>query len=159
MAIGWNIAIGNGMIGVQGSGNDGHDQDPETNHLETPGDAYNVITVGAVDENSHITGFSSDGPTTDGRVKPEILGRGLETFTVSGHNKNFYTTASGVSMATPLVAGGIACIMQAYKGWSIDKIRSAVFETGNYFRKHGTWDSTYIQGYGIPDFSIVLNEK
>jgi len=159
MSIGWNIATGNGVIGVQGGGNAGHDNNPETNHLETPADAYDVITVGAVDRYGFIARFSSDGPTADGRLKPEILGRGLETFTVSGHDHNLYTTASGVSVATPLVAGGITCILQAHPEWSVEEIRKNLFRTGHYFREAGTWDTTFVQGYGIPDFSLMLPEK
>ncbi len=159
MSTGWNIATGNGVIGVQGGGNAGHDNNPETNHLETPADAYDVITVGAVDQYGFITRFSADGPTTDGRVKPEILGRGLDTFTVSGHDHNLYTTASGVSVATPLVAGGIACILQARPEWSVEEIRSNLFKTGHYFREAGTWDTTFVQGYGIPDFSLMVTGK
>jgi serine protease AprX len=159
MSIGWNIATGNGVIGVQGGGNAGHDSNPETNHLETPADAYDVITVGAVDRYGFIARFSSDGPTADGRLKPEILGRGLETYTVSGHDHNLYTTASGASIATPLVAGAIACILQAYPEWSVEELRTNLFKTGHYFREHGTWDTTFVQGYGIPDFSLMLTEK
>lgn len=159
MAKGWSIATGNGMIGVEGSGNAGHDKNPRTNHLETPGDAFKVITVGAVDKYSRIAGFSSDGPTTDGRIKPEILGRGLDTYTVSGHERNLYTTASGVSMATPLVAGGIACILQAHREWNVDEIRVNTFKTGSFYKQHNTWDSTYVHGYGIPDFLQVLKNE
>ncbi len=158
MSIGWNIATGNGVIGVQGAGNAGHDLDPETNHLETPGDAYDVITVGVVDRSGHIARFSSDGPTADGRVKPELLGRGVETFTVSGHDHNLYTTASGASIATPLLAGAIACILQAHPEWSVEEVRNELFQTGSYYREHGTYDTTFVQGYGIPDFSLMLPE-
>ncbi len=158
MSIGWNIATGNGVIGVQGAGNAGHDQNPETYHLETPGDAYDVITVGAVDRYGQIARFSSDGPTADGRVKHEILAWGLETFTVSGHDHNLYTTASGVSMATPLVAGAIACMLQAHPDWSVEKVRSNLFKTGHYYKEYGTWDTTYVRGYGIPDLSLLLPE-
>jgi subtilisin family serine protease len=156
MAMGWNIATGNGIIGVQGAGNAGHDTDPNTNHLETPGDAFQVITIGAVDKHSRIARFSSDGPTADGRMKPEILGRGLDTYTVSGHENDLYTTASGVSMATPLVAGGIACLFQARKEWTLEEFRTNLFRSGDFYRRNQYADTTSVQGYGIPDFSLVL---
>jgi len=159
MSIGWNIATGNGVIGVQGGGNAGHDRNPGTSHLEAPSDSYEVITVGAVDQYGFIARFNSDGPTADGRVKPEILGRGLETFTVSGHDHNLYTTASGVSTATPLIAGGIACILQAHPEWPLKEVRKNLFNTGHYYREFGAWDSTFVQGYGIPDFSLMLDGK
>ncbi len=98
MSIGWNIATGNGVIGMQGGGNAGHDH-------------------------------------------------------------NLYTTASGVSIATPLFAGGIACILQAHPEWSVEEIRKNLFRTGHYFREAGTWDTTFVQGYGIPDFLLMLSEN
>ena len=42
--------------------------------MGAPADAPSVITVGAVDASGNIATFSSFGPTSDGRIKPEILG-------------------------------------------------------------------------------------
>ncbi|UCG27515.1 MAG: S8 family serine peptidase [Bacteroidales bacterium] len=159
MAQGWNIATGNGMIGVQGAGNAGHDDNPETSHLETPADAIRVITVGAVDEFNEITLFSSDGPSADGRLKPEILGRGSGTYTVSASENELYLAAAGTSIATPLIAGGIACLVKAHPDWTVDEIRKNLSHTGSYYREYGVWDTTYVHGYGIPDFNAVLGKN
>jgi subtilisin family serine protease len=151
MAQGWNLAIGNGVIGIQGCGNFGNDEDPETHHLFPPADAISVISVGAVDTNGNITGFSSDGPTVDGRVKPEVLACGEGGWTVSISDRDGYVLGAGTSMAAPIMAGAVACILQANPDWSVNRIREALFRTGDYFRIHSQPDPLYIYGYGIPD--------
>ncbi len=83
MAKGWNLAVGNGVIGIQGGGNFGHDDDPHIHHLFPPADAIGVIAVGAIDSDGIITRFSSDGPTVDGRLKPEVLACGAGGWTIS----------------------------------------------------------------------------
>ncbi len=153
MAAGWNIATGNGIIGVTGGGNAGHDNDPALSHLGASADAFDLISVGSVDQYGQISSFSSDGPTTDGRIKPEVLARGTDAYTVSPIDKELYIPMSGTSMAAPLMAGAIACLLQAHPGWDTEELRTSLFSSGDYFRQHGKPDSLYIHGYGIPDIS------
>ena len=46
-------------------------------YLITPADADSIISVGALDVNDTIAGFSSRGPTFDKRLKPEICAPGV----------------------------------------------------------------------------------
>ena len=62
-----------------------------------------ILTSGAVTSTGAISAFSSDGPTADGRVKPELLARGVETFTIASHDTVSYNAASGTSMSTAYV--------------------------------------------------------
>ena len=62
------------MICVTSAGNSGNDG------IIAPADAYQVISVGAVDSNDELTWFSSRGPTADGRIKPEVCAQGLDTY-------------------------------------------------------------------------------
>ena len=71
MSQGLNVAAANGLHVCQAAGNEGHDSNPATSTLVPPADAFRTITVGAVDSSGNIAGFSSDGPTADGRLKPE----------------------------------------------------------------------------------------
>ncbi|MFC1556091.1 S8 family serine peptidase, partial [candidate division KSB1 bacterium] len=151
MTKGMNIAVGNGVICMAGAGNDGNDQDPDVTHLMIPGDAENVIAVGAVQSNSRIASFSSDGPTIDGRLKPEVLAMGSRVWTISLLDNNGYIRASGTSVATPLLAGAVACIMQAHPEWTVQKLREALFHSGDYYIRNGKPDPLYIHGYGIPN--------
>ncbi len=63
----------------------------------------NIITVGAIDSNRFIASFSSQGPTRDGRVKPDVVAVGVNTY--STFPSNTYGTLSGTSMSSPVVTG------------------------------------------------------
>jgi subtilisin family serine protease len=74
----------------------------------------NSMTVGAINQDgTTIAGFSSQGPTTDGRVKPEIVAKGVNQF--STFPSNSYSTLNGTSMATPVITGIAALITQQYR--------------------------------------------
>ncbi len=73
-----------------------------------------VYTVGAVDGNRNIAGFSSVGPVTvdgSGRTKPDIGAPGVNV--VSSFPGSTYETASGTSMAGPHVVGVVALMWSA----------------------------------------------
>jgi subtilisin family serine protease len=155
MARAWELAVGNGIIGLQGGGNSGYDEDPATHHLLTPGDAPGVVTVGAADPTGSVARFSSDGLEVDGVVKPELLAWGQANYSASPYDPDGYTTSSGTSMATPLLAGGVACLLQLHPDWSLQEIREALRASGSYFRRHGGPDPLFIQGYGLPDLFLA----
>jgi serine protease AprX len=143
-----NLATANGMVCVTAAGNEGNDSDPATSRLIAPADALRVITCGAVDAGGFTAGFSSDGPTADGRVKPEVMARGVGTRTVSSRNDDGIGELNGTSLSTPLVAAAVACIVQAHPCWSVDRIREALFATAS---EGGASDRLFVRGYGIID--------
>ncbi len=65
--------------------------------------AKNILTVGAVDANKNLASFSSRGPALDGRVKPELVARGVSV--LSTVPTDAYSHMSGTSMAAPVVTG------------------------------------------------------
>lgn len=65
-----------------------------------------------------ISRFSSWGPTTDLRIKPEIVAPG--SYIYSSQNDGRYTEMSGTSMAAPHVAGASALMMQKLKADGIE---------------------------------------
>lgn len=147
--IGVNTATVNGVYCCNAAGNMGHDGNPATSHLGAPADALKVLTVGAVSSEGSIVGFSSDGPSADGRVKPELLARGADTWTIDPGSNTQLTTASGTSLATPLVAAGVACLIEARPSWSVDQMRTILFARASDFVANGTHDPLFIRGYGI----------
>jgi serine protease AprX len=153
MAQGWNMATGNGVIGLQGGGNSGHDDDPTTHHLLPPAGAPQVITVGAVTSTNETARFSSDGIAVGETVKPELLALGLGTASISPYQEGAYTSSSGTSMATPVLAGAVACLLQIHPDWTVQQVRSALFESGDYARVNGRPDPLFIRGHGIPDLA------
>ncbi|MHC4064711.1 MAG: S8 family serine peptidase, partial [Planctomycetota bacterium] len=144
-----NTATANGVHCCTSAGNDGNDVDPTTSHLLAPGDALRVVTCGAVDSTGAIASFSADGPTADGRVKPEVLARGVDTFTISANDATSYSSLGGTSMSAPLVAGAVACLVQAHPEWTVDQLRNVLFRTADYFVANGTHDPLFVRGYGV----------
>ncbi|MBN2446753.1 MAG: S8 family serine peptidase [Phycisphaerae bacterium] len=144
-----NIATSNGLHCCTAAGNEGHDGLPYTSHLIAPSDAFQVITCGAVDSTGAIASFSSDGPTADGRAKPELVARGVNTHSVSASNTTGYTTADGTSLSTPLVACAVACLVQAHPEWTPDEMRNHLFMSADYGVASGTYDPFHILGYGL----------
>lgn len=159
MTLGMTIASGNGVICLTGSGNYGHDADPAISHLMTPGDAPGIITVGALMPDGFVAGFSSDGPTADGRLKPEVLALGSRATTVSIEDKNGYAYGGGVSIATPIMAGAVACLLQTHPEWTVKELQQALFRSGDYYRQHGRPDPLFVHGYGIPDVFFAAGLK
>ncbi|HEX7840239.1 MAG TPA: S8 family serine peptidase, partial [Kofleriaceae bacterium] len=76
--------------------------------------------------------FSSDGPRVgDSALKPDILapGEGIVSTLIGSGTQG--TALSGTSMATPLVAGTAALVIQAHPRWQPAAIKSAILNAGN----------------------------
>lgn len=106
-----NIAIEKGVSVVVSAGNDG--KSLNWPYISAPADGFHVIAVGAVDEVGEIVDFSSIGPTYDGRIKPDVVAMGNDTSVVNPTSTDGYLKVDGTSMATPLVAGTLALLLQA----------------------------------------------
>jgi subtilisin family serine protease len=152
-----NAATANGLHVCQGAGNMGHDTAPSTNHLIPPADAFDAITCGAVQADGSIASTSSDGPTADGRVKPEVLTRGVDVWTVSADADSGYTTVSGTSAATPQLCGAVACLLQARPDWNVEQMRSALFTAADGYAANRTFDPAYVRGYGVINAARALD--
>lgn len=100
--------------------------------IGTPGSAEDAITVGALDKNSAIAIYSSQGPTEEGRVKPNIAYVGSNVMSVAFNTGDQYTDMSGTSMATPGAAGVAALMYQANPDLSPFDIKNIMQETATY---------------------------
>jgi len=138
------IAVSRGINVVVSAGNSGSDADWPQIHM--PADAPNVITVGAVDANRNRASFSSIGPTADGRIKPDVMAQGQGTAVYSSGSIQFL---NGTSFSSPIIAGMIACMTQAFPNKTPAEIKQDLLEISD---KYSNPDNYY--GYGIPDFSL-----
>ena len=100
--------------------------------IGTPGSAEDAITVGALDKNSAIAIYSSQGPTEEGRVKPNVAYVGSSVMSVAFNTGDQDTDMSGTSMATPGAAGVAALMYQANPDLSPFDIKNIMQETATY---------------------------
>ncbi|ODR81689.1 hypothetical protein BG842_20585 [Haladaptatus sp. W1] len=125
---------------VVAAGNSG----PEYSTVESPGIHRNVITVGASDKTGGIASFSSRGPTPVGRyLKPDVVAPGV-LVTSANASSDGYVSMSGTSMATPVVSGTVALMLDEHPSWSADRIKNTLVSTADPL---GTQD-VYTQGAG-----------
>ena len=142
-----NIAARKGMLVCVAAGNEGDEWGNPPHTLGIPSDADSILTVGAVDTNGEIGDFSSYGPTSDGRIKPEVCAVGVKT-TLVKHN-NAIVRASGTSFATPLLAGFAAALWSALPDENAMQIRERIIRSADRYDNPDM--KNYQYGYGIPD--------
>ncbi len=123
-----NIAASLGIVLCNAAGNGGA---AGASTLLAPADAFDILTVGAVNSTGNIASFSSRGPTADGRIKPEVCARGVSTYASTSGTDVSYGNASGTSLSTPLVAGAACLLVQARPNFPPQIIRQAFMETAN----------------------------
>ena len=112
-----DAAAGKGVVVVVAAGNSG----PMPRTVGSPGCAREVITIGASTDDDQVASFSSRGPTSDGRVKPDVVLPGVNIIAArakgtslgSGQIDEYYTSLSGTSMATPHASGVVALLLAA----------------------------------------------
>ena len=150
-----NIATANGLHCCTAAGNQGHDLDPGTSHLMAPGDALKALTCGAVEPTSEYASFTSDGPTADGRVKPEVLTMGTQVKSVWPYDDVQIAEAAGTSTATPQLAALVACLIEAHPEWGVSTMRERVIKSASYLGSPLP-DPAFIYGWGIVDADKAL---
>ena len=83
------------------------------NTIDSPGDASLPVTVASLDKDLGLAIYSSRGYTSDLRVKPDVATIGSNIMAPDAATQDGYTGKSGTSMATPLMAGIAALMVQA----------------------------------------------
>ena len=136
-----SLAASRGILVLNSAGNSGDD---EWKLIGVPADAKNILTVGAVNEERHNTVFSSLGNTADGRIKPDVMAQGQDTWLFDATGS--ITVANGTSFSTPIMAGAAACLLQACPNKKPEEIIHAVQQAGD-----NAAHPDNIFGYGIPN--------
>jgi hypothetical protein len=76
------------------------------------GNAKNIMTIGALVSDGTMSSFSSWGPTDDGRVKPDVVAKGVSVYSALETSNSHYGTLSGTSMSGPMVSGSVGLLLQ-----------------------------------------------
>ncbi len=142
------VASDFGIIIINAMGNEG-----SASHgtITSPADVEDVISVGAVDSFLNIAYFSSTGPTSDGRIKPDLVAMGRFVWAPSYSG---YKQGGGTSYSTPMVAGIVALIKQIYPYESSDNIRRRLYSSCTFTPFQDSVDNTY--GRGVPDALLAI---
>jgi len=148
------MAANKGIIVCNSAGNEGADT---WHYIGAPADAENIFTVGGVTSTGAASSFTSYGPSSDNRIKPEVSA--MATSTAYINYSGNASTGNGTSYSSPIIAGALACLLQKYKSTSthlsMTTFRSAVLTSGSTYT-----NPTQANGYGIPDFekaTVYLN--
>ena len=130
-----------GMVLVCSAGNSGMGS---WKKITPPGDAENVLTVGAIDKEAVLAPFSSIGNTADHRIKPDVVavGLGADVIRTDGNQGK----ANGTSFSSPIMCGMVTCLWQACPELTAKEVIELVRRSGD--RKDYP-DNIY--GYGVPD--------
>lgn len=147
MSIASTMAVRKGIFVLNAAGNDGGGS---WNYIGIPADADSICTVGSVNGSGVHSGFSSVGPTADGRIKPDLSTRGEGTYVC--YPSGFFAGGDGTSFATPILAGAVACLWQANPTKTNMEILQALKATASQSTNP---DNSY--GWGIPNMCTAHN--
>jgi len=129
--------------------------------ISTTGNAKNIMTVGAINPIPYgpVGGaqvsdayFSSWGPTNDGRIKPDIVGDGVNVTSCGSASPDNYITLSGTSMSAPNVTGSLYLLQEYYAEKTNGKFMRAATLKGlacHTALDAGNTGPDYIYGWGV----------
>ena len=140
---GATIAAKKGILIVNSVGNYGG---AGASSLIAPADAAGILSVGSVTSTSTVSGFSSRGPTADGRIKPELVAFGQAPILVRSNGT--VGTGQGTSFSAPQITALAAGLWQARPEWTKDQLILNLLRSASQYDKP---DNNL--GYGIPNFS------
>jgi subtilisin family serine protease len=140
-----NMAASKGILVVNSQGNAGNNR---WKYGGTPGDGDSVLAVGGISPftNYHAS-FSSYGPTSDKRLKPNVVAFGY----VIAARKRRMLRVTGTSFASPLVAGFAACAWQKHPDYTNMQLFEEICKSADLYPYFD-----YAHGYGVPQASYFL---
>lgn len=146
ITIGADLAASKGILVVNSAGNSGGSP---WLYISAPADGDSVLAVGAVDPNGIYAGFSSIGPTSDGRTKPDVMAQGgpaAVVYPFSGDLVYF----NGTSFSSPILCGAATCLWQANPDFNNMQIIQAIKQSASISAGPNNY-----YGWGIPDMMMA----
>ncbi|MGB8318226.1 MAG: S8 family serine peptidase [Ignavibacteriaceae bacterium] len=135
------MAFQRGILTMTSAGNEGNQK---WHYIVAPADGFNTIAVGAVNNENIVAGFSSRGPTFDGRIKPDVVAQGVDVYHADPYDSAAYSSGEGTSYAAPLASGTAALLLSAYPFLTNVQARDILLRTaGNFYSPNND------RGYGL----------
>lgn len=143
------MAARKGIVVVNSAGNSGNSA---WRYITAPADADSILAVGATNDLGSVAGFSSRGPSADGRIKPDVVAQGAGTTVLNTAGE--VRKSNGTSFSSPVMAGMVACMIQAFPLKNNIDIINIIRESAHLYENPN--DSA---GYGIPDLrkAYIIN--
>lgn len=129
--------------------------------LGSPAAADAALTVGAVDKQDRLAGFSARGPRiVDHAIKPDVTAPGVGIVAaradgVPADNPvgDHYMAANGTSMAAPHASGAAAVLAGQHPEWTADQLKGALIGTA----EAGAGYTVFEQGAGRIDLEAAVS--
>jgi hypothetical protein len=111
------------LLGNWQASTEPRDPDGPWDCLSSGSVAKNVLVIGAVQDlpngytqpsDVQLANFSSVGPVDDGRIKPDLVGNGVQVYSTGANSDQHYFNSSGTSMSGPSVAGSLLLLQELY---------------------------------------------
>ena len=147
---GAQTAAQKGILVVSSSGNS--HQTSIWPYINFPGDAKDVLTVGAIDYNGSVASYSSRGPINNSYIKPELVAPGSSISVLNNTGEAF--TSSGTSFAAPLICGYAALVWNNNPELSALEIKQLLMDHAS---NSTTPNNTIGYGFPITDQLTSLN--
>ena len=123
-----DIAASKNIVVITSAGNS---RGSSWNSIAAPADGDSVLAIGAVNPDSSLAGFSSPGPTADGRIKPDVTTLGVAVYTTHPLPTGGFSFHQGTSFSAPLVAGGAALALQYDPTMTAEQFRELARSTAD----------------------------
>jgi subtilisin family serine protease len=135
------LAFRRGVVTISSAGNEGN---TSWIYITAPADGINTLAIGAVDNNNQVASFSSRGPSFDGRIKPDVVAKGVGVYGANAEDFSAYVTRSGTSVAAPIASGVAALLLSAYPHLKNTQVRNILIETAD-----SSFAPNNNRGYGL----------
>ncbi len=136
-----DMAVSRGVVVVNSAGNE---FDRSWHYISSPADGDSVIAVGAVNRTRAHAYFSSCGPTSDGRIKPDVAAFGNSAYHATAGGG--YGWSNGTSYACPMVAGICGLMLEAHPGMTPAEVIEALRRSASQADNPDT-----LLGWGVAD--------
>ncbi|HLF15408.1 MAG TPA: S8 family serine peptidase [Bacteroidota bacterium] len=146
-----------GVVLCISMGNEGNG-DGVTGTMLTPADVDTAISAGAASFDGLLSTSSSTGPTSDGRIKPDVTAPGVGVYSASTGGFDSYSYQSGTSLASPMAAGAAALLLSARPELTPVRVRDILRASADTarIRNYSTFPNNFT-GWGYLDaLSSVL---
>jgi hypothetical protein len=135
------LAFRRGIVTVTSAGNEARGP---WFYIIAPADGFNTLGIGAVNGNNQVAEFSSRGPASDGRIKPDLVTQGVNVYGAKAGDFTEYVNRSGTSAAAPIAGGIAALLLSAHPHLRNTQVRNILFESAD-----NNESPDYERGYGL----------